>query len=221
MLKVNYYCRWVKIYQEEPLLYFIVYILDPVHSQIIFRCIICNACNVIDHSVIVCRFLQLQPKQLEEWLGCGEVSPASSPAQSPLPLPQLTSTVLHLTMKKIATTDNATRAWKVAYRPKQLRHLCLVPSAITGTEEEKSARQGLVNIIPYPFSAYIVTIFPVIKRSSLSVVSKESEGKEQFSCGGGARPDRAWWAGLLELHSDLAQVDPGCCPLPSCWSSSI
>ena len=114
-------------------------------------------------------------------------------------------------MKKIATTDNATRAWKVAYRPKQLRHLCLVPSAITGTEEEKSARQGLVNIIPYPFSAYIVTIFPVIKRSLLSVFSKESEGEEQFSCRGGARPDTAWWAGLFELHSDLTQLDPGHC----------
>ena len=33
-----------------------------------------------------------------------------------------------------------------------------------------------------------------------SVVSKESEGEEQFSRGGGARPDTAWWAGLLELH---------------------
>ena len=77
-------------------------------------------------------------------------------------------------------------------------------SAITGGKDSK-ARIGKYYL--FPLSAYIVTIFPVIMRSLLSVFSKESEGEEQFSCGGGARPDTGWWAGLLELHSDLTQVD--------------
>ena len=62
-------------------------------------------------------------------------------------------------------------------------------------------------------SSRIVTSFSpelledVMTSSLLSVVSEESE--DQFSCGGGARPDTPWWAGLLELHPDLVQVDPG------------